>query len=67
MFSTEVMNSQIDRMLADPRAVKRSIEFANEWRNLDRLANMSPNAKRFPDWSRELALDMKAESLVFFE
>ena len=28
---------------------------------------MSPNAKRFPGWSRELALDMKAESLAFFE
>ena len=67
LFSPEVMNGQIDRMLADPRAVKRSIEFANEWLNLDRLANMSPNAKRFTGWSRELALDMKAESLAFFE
>ena len=44
LFSPEVMNGQIDRMLVDPRAVKRSIEFANEWLNLDRLANMSPNA-----------------------
>ena len=54
-------------MLADPRAVRRSVEFANEWLNLNRLANMSPNAKRFPGWSRELALDMQAETLAFFE
>ena len=67
LFSPDVMSEQIDRMLEDPRTVKRSIEFANEWLNLNRLTNMSPNPKRFPGWSRELALDMKAESLAFFE
>ncbi|HAH99140.1 MAG TPA: hypothetical protein DCO70_07370, partial [Verrucomicrobiales bacterium] len=42
-------------------------EFANEWMNLNRLVNMSPNVKRFPGWSHDLALDMKSESLAFFE
>ena len=67
LYAPEVMDEQIDRMLADPRALRRSLEFANEWLNLNRLANMSPNAKRYPGWSRELANDMKAESLAFFE
>ena len=67
LFSPAVMDEQINRMLADSRAVRRSIEFANEWLNLDRLANMSPNAKRFPGWNRELGQDMKAETLAFFE
>ena len=67
LFAPKTMDKQIDRMLSDPRAVRRSVEFANEWLNLNRLANMSPNAKRFPGWSRELALDMQAETLAFFE
>ncbi len=67
LFASEVMEAQIARMLEDPRAVKRSIEFANEWLNLDRLANMSPNAERFPQWSADLGRDMKEETLAFFE
>lgn len=67
LFSPDVINEQIGRMLKDYRAVRRSVEFANEWMNLNRLVNMSPNVKRFPGWSHELALDMKSESLAFFE
>ena len=62
-----IVRSQADRMLKDPRAVARSLQFIGEWLNVDRLVNMQPNAKRFPGWSSELAADMRQETLAFFE
>ena len=67
LFSADVLDTQIDRMLNDPRAVRRSIEFIDEWLNLGRLANMKPNAERFPKWDPALAKDMRDETLAFFE
>jgi len=67
LFSADVVDAQIDRMLNDPRAVRRSVEFIDEWLNLGRLANMKPNAERFPKWDPTLAKDMRDETLAFFE
>jgi hypothetical protein len=58
---------QVQRMLKDPRAIERSVQFIDEWLNLGRLANLSPNAKRFPKWDNKLAGDMRAETLAFFK
>ena len=43
LFSPNIMDEEIDRMLFDPKAITRSIEFVKEWLNLDRLKNLSPN------------------------
>ncbi|MFT4637531.1 MAG: hypothetical protein ACI8T1_000841 [Verrucomicrobiales bacterium] len=67
LLAPKVMDAQITRMLDDSRAIKRSVEFINDWLNLNRLANMSPNAERFPNWSAELGRDMQRETLAFFE
>ena len=61
------VESQVDRMLKDPRAVTRSLQFVSDWLNVDRLGHMRPNAKRFPGWNAELAGDMRRETLAFFE
>ncbi len=57
---------QVDRLLADPRAVDRSLSFARDWLDLDRLDAMRPGTKRFPDWTPELSADLKAETLAYF-
>jgi hypothetical protein len=62
----EELSNQIKRMLDDPRAVERSIQFASDWLNLGRLQNLSPNAKMFPNWNAELAEDMRTETLAYF-
>lgn len=62
----EFLRRHIDRMLEDPRAVERSKQFVVEWLNLDRLSNMQPNAEMFPNWSPELASDMRDETIEFF-
>jgi hypothetical protein len=66
LYSDDLLTEQIERMLADDRALQRSLEFASEWLNLTRLANMQPNTDRFPEWDPILAEDMLNESLAFF-
>ncbi|MEC9030925.1 MAG: DUF1592 domain-containing protein, partial [Planctomycetota bacterium] len=61
------LSAQVRRMLNDPRARKQSSRFIGEWLNLDRLDNMSPSRKLFPEWERELAEDMRRETLAFFD
>ena len=62
-----VLRKQVDRMLADERAVAHSAQFIYEWLNLGRLDNLRPNEDKFPDWDAALAEDMRAETLAFFK
>jgi len=57
---------EIDRLLADPRAVEQSLRFARDWLDLDRLDSIAPDPKKFPHWSPALAADLKGETLAFF-
>lgn len=61
-----VVAQQLDRLLDDPKAKRWSEQFAIEWLDLDRLQNLRPNPERFPDWTPELAADMRAETLATF-
>ncbi len=61
------VREQVDRMFKDPRAIHRSRQFLAEWLNLNRLQNLQPNRKRFPNWGPELAEDQRKETLAFFE
>jgi len=57
---------ELDRLLADPRAVGQSLRFARDWLDLDRLDSIAPDPKKFPAWSPALAADLKGETLAFF-
>ncbi|MDA0348387.1 MAG: DUF1592 domain-containing protein [Verrucomicrobia bacterium] len=61
------LEKQVKRMLANPRAVKHSTKFIQEWLDLDRLENLRPNSEKFPNWNPELAADMRAETLAYFQ
>jgi hypothetical protein len=63
----EQVAAQVQRMLSDPRAVERSLQFAHDWLDLGRLAHLRPDPARFPNWSPQLAADMRAETLAYFE
>lgn len=63
----EQLASQVQRMLKDPRAVTRSLQFVHDWLDLGRLANLRPDPERFPGWSTPLAAEMRAETLAYFE
>ena len=57
---------QLERMFRDQRARQRSLQFATDWLNLGRLANLQPNPRKFPNWKPRLAQDMRDETLAFF-
>lgn len=59
--------NEVDRLLKDPQAIDRSLQFLSEWMNLGRLANMNPNPDHFPKWNPELAADMRIETLSYFK
>ncbi|QDU09710.1 DUF1592 domain-containing protein [Gimesia aquarii] len=61
------VDKQVSRMLQNPRAVERSLQFVSEWLNLDRLSNLRPDLKKFPKWNGALATDMREETLAFFK
>ena len=67
LYDDAEVGRQAQRMLGDPRAVARSADFVDQWLDLDRLANLSPNEEKFPVWDPELAGDMRRETLAFFE
>lgn len=67
LYDRRQIKDQVDRMLKDPRVVKKSLRFVSEWLDLDRLANLRPNPEKFPEWDPELASDMRAETMAFFE
>lgn len=61
------VEQQVQRMLQDPRAIERSLQFVSEWLNLGRLANLRPDAEKFPQWDAPLAADMREETLAYFK
>lgn len=61
------LGPQVDRLLKDPRVIRRSLRFVTEWLDLDRLENLRPNPTHFPAWDPQLAADMRKETLAFFE
>jgi len=67
LVQPDEVERQVQRMLEDPRAVARSVDFIDQWLNLNRLANLQPNSEKFPEWDRKLADDMQAETRAYFE
>ena len=58
---------QAARMLKNDRAVQRSTQFIHQWLDLDRLHDLQPNPRRFPNWDQRLAADMQDETRTFFK
>ncbi|MEM9586503.1 MAG: DUF1592 domain-containing protein [Planctomycetota bacterium] len=67
LYATDGIERQVQRLLADPLARKRSRQFVAEWLNLDRLQSLSPAKEHFPDWDPVLAGDMRRETLAYFD
>ena len=62
----EVLEQQVHRMLADPRAEALSTRFASQWLQLPGLNGFFPDALLFPDWNEQLRESMRRETQLFF-
>ncbi len=62
-----VLEKQVRRMLADPRAESLSTNFAAQWLRLTGLAEVHPEPTIFPDFTRNLAQSMRREVELLFD
>jgi cytochrome c553 len=61
-----VLEQQVRRMMADPRAQALATNFAVQWLGLRNLNDMQPDVYLFPDWDHNLTRSMKQETQLFF-
>ncbi len=61
-----ILEAQVERMLADPRADALGTRFAAQWLRLQDLDKVHPDALRYPDFYEQLAHDMRRETEMFF-
>jgi hypothetical protein len=62
-----VLDAQVKRMLADPKAKALSEDFAAQWLQLRRLAEARPTTEFFPTFNDELKDAMRQEAMLFFD
>ncbi|HTW38416.1 MAG TPA: DUF1592 domain-containing protein [Steroidobacteraceae bacterium] len=61
----KVLDHEVLRMLADPRAETLVDDFAFHWLDLDKLDSVVPDPKLFPDYSVQLRNDFTKEAQLF--
>jgi mono/diheme cytochrome c family protein len=62
-----VLEKQVKRMLADPRAAALVDNFAAQWLFLRNLKNFTPDPENFPDFDDNLRQSMEQETRLFFQ
>jgi mono/diheme cytochrome c family protein len=61
-----MLEAQVRRMLADPRADAFVENFAGQWLHIRNLRNMAPNQDEFPDFDNDLREAFRREAELFF-
>ncbi len=62
-----LLEKQVKRMLADPRAGTLVDNFAAQWLFLRNLKNFTPDPENFPDFDDNLRQSMDQETRLFFQ
>ena len=61
-----VLEKEVRRMLADPRAQALADNFAGQWLHLRNVRNVLPNSDLFPDFDENLRQSMRRETELLF-
>ncbi len=62
-----VLESQVKRMMADPRSEQLSSNFAGQWLRLSGIERIFPEALLFPNFTANLARSMRREVELLFD
>jgi hypothetical protein len=62
-----VLEQQVRRMLADPKAERLTTNFAGQWLHLRNLRTQQPNSMEFPDFDDNLRDALEREAWLFFD
>ncbi len=60
-----VLKQQVRRMLSDSKTSRMAENFAEQWLQLRKLADFTPDPARYPDIDQGLLEDMRRETLLF--
>jgi cytochrome c5 len=63
----KVLEEQVRRMLADPRAKTLTANFAGQWLHLRNIKAVDPDSRLFPDFDDNLREDFRQETEMFLE
>lgn len=63
----KVLEEQVRRMLADPRAKALRANFAGQWLHLRNIKAADPDSRLFPDFDDNLREDFRHETEMFLE
>ena len=66
LLETEVLRTQVLRMLRDPKAAALGSRFAAQWLRLEDLERVQPDRLMFPDYHQQLADALVQETELFF-
>jgi hypothetical protein len=67
LHETDVLEGQVRRMLADPKARALAEDFAGQWLRVGNLAELAePDKRLFPEFTPELRDAMVEEAITFF-
>jgi hypothetical protein len=66
LHTRPVLEQQVRRMLADPKAGALTTNFAGQWLYLRNLKNLQPNSEEFPDFDDNLRQAFEHEASLFF-
>lgn len=66
LSNEDVLEDQVQRMLADPRAEALGSRFASQWLRLQDLDKVHPDVRLEPDFHQQLSDDMLEETERFF-
>jgi mono/diheme cytochrome c family protein len=66
LHTPAVLNQQVRRMLADPKAEALVTNFAGQWLYLRNLKSLQPNSLEFPDFDDNLRQALQRETELFF-
>ena len=61
-----VLEAQVRRLLADPKADALVENFAGQWLQMRNLQNIAPNTDEFPDFDNNLRDAFRRETELFF-
>ena len=67
LSTTEDLQAQLSRMLADPKGSGFAADFSTQWLGARSLEKIQFDAKLFPKFNPSLAASMKAEISAFFD
>jgi Protein of unknown function (DUF1592)/Protein of unknown function (DUF1588)/Protein of unknown function (DUF1585)/Protein of unknown function (DUF1595)/Protein of unknown function (DUF1587) len=66
LADAHVLEQQVRRILADPRAEALATRFAGQWLRLEDLDKVFPDVRHYTDFDEQLRASMKRETELFF-